>query len=78
MSDSDTTRETVPTTTYLPDHLLAGGQAGILTVRAVDDRTDENGDDAADGEDGDTGSDPTAEFCRSWRRHRSGSQSFPF
>ena len=66
MTDSETTRESVPTTTYLPDHLLAGG-AGIPTVRSVDE---------SDTEDDDT--DPTAEFCRSWRRHRSKSRSFPF
>ena len=70
MSDSDTTRETVPTTTYLPDHLLAG-QAGIPTVRTIDDGADEAAD-PADSEDRDT--DPAAEFCRSWRRHRSGSR----
>jgi hypothetical protein len=78
MTDPDTTRETVPTTTYLPDHLLAGGQTGIPTVRTVDDAADDERTDAADGEDGDADSDPTAEFCRSWRRHRSGSRSFPF
>jgi hypothetical protein len=77
MTDSDTTRETVPTTTYLPDHLLAGGQTGIPAVRTIEDRTDEEPG-ADDDEDGDTDGDPTAEFCRSWRRHRSGSRSFPF
>ena len=75
MSESDTTRETVPTTTYLPDHLVAGGQSGIPTVRTIET---ESADEERDGEDGDTDSDPTAEFCRSWRRHRSGSRSFPF
>ncbi|RXK47230.1 hypothetical protein [Halorientalis pallida] len=75
MTDSETTNETVPTTAYLPDHLLAGGQAGIPTVRTVEDRTD---DEETDDEASDTDSDPTAEFCRSWRRHRSGSGPFPF
>ncbi|WP_424017456.1 hypothetical protein ACOZ4N_16515 [Halorientalis pallida] len=75
MTDSDTTRETVPTTTYLPDHLLAG-QSKIPTVRTIDDEQADPERDPADDEASD--SDPTAEFCRSWRRHRSGSRSFPF
>jgi hypothetical protein len=75
MTDSETTHETVPTMTYLPDHLLAG-QSKIPAVRTIDDdRTD---DEETDGEASDTDSDPTAEFCRSWRRHRSRSRSFPF
>lgn len=77
MTDPDGTREAVPTTTYLPDHLLTGGQTTIPTVRTIDTGTDHDGTDAADGEDDDTDTDPTAEFCRSWRRHRSGSRSFP-
>jgi hypothetical protein len=75
MTDSDTTQETVPTTNYLPGHLLSGSGVGIPRVRTVDDGTAEESDDAEDSDDAD---DPTAEFCRSWRRHRSGSRSFPF
>lgn len=80
MTDSDTTRETLPTTAYLPDHLLAGERVGLPTVRSLDDEQTNPATDASSGDGGETTDedDPTAELCRSWRRHRSTSRPFPF
>jgi hypothetical protein len=55
--------EAVPTTAFLPDHLVAGGNAGIEAA-AADEPTDDEPDDETDA---------TSEFCRSWRSHLSGS-----
>jgi len=56
--------EAVPTTTFLPDHLVAGGTAGI---DAAATNTDESGSEDE--------TDAASEFCRSWRSHLSGSGS---
>ncbi|WP_299266937.1 hypothetical protein [Halorientalis sp.] len=80
MTDSDPSSETVPTT-YLPDHLLSSGQGGIPRVRTINVGTADEGTDTADGADDEVqeaSDNPAAEFCRSWRRHRSRSRSFPF
>lgn len=56
--------ESVPTTTFLPDHLLAGGTNSIEAA-ATNDEADESGEkDEADA---------TSEFCQSWRSHLAGS-----
>jgi len=66
MTDSETREtEAVPTTSFLPDHLVAGGQAGIGSAG-----TDEP---SADGDGG--GDDAASEFCRTWRSHLAGSRS---
>jgi hypothetical protein len=64
MTDSRTRdTEGVPTTSFLPDHLVAGDPAGIEAAATNESATDE-------GDDGDD--DPATEFCRSWRSHLSG------
>ncbi|WP_336001623.1 hypothetical protein [Halorientalis halophila] len=77
----DADPEIVPTTAYLPDHLVGGGSATIPTVRAADN--DGNGDEdesraETEATDADGPANATAEVCRSWRRRRSASKSFPF
>lgn len=68
MTDSKTRdTEGVPTTTFLPDHLVAGGTSGIEAAA-----TDGGANDGDDGDDADA--DPASEFCRSWRSHLTGSR----
>ena len=65
MTDSDPREtEAVPTTTFLPDHLVAGGTAGIEAAAT---------DESADRSEGESGG--ASEFCQSWRSHLAGSGS---
>lgn len=60
MTDSETRdTEAVPTTSFLPDHLVAGGTNGIEAAATKESATDDE-------------SDPASEFCRSWRSHLAG------
>lgn len=70
MTDADSQPDAVDvpvSTSFLPDHLVNGGPAGVETVPAPD-RSEADADE--EGEETDA-------FCRSWQQHLSGG-STPF